>query len=96
MARVFLAPCIRAATRKKRFSMAHWLRTSRTAVLLLAGLAAFVGIAPEFAPLRSDERFLSILSKIGLEPEKVFASTVQHVMDGVAVPGKKAASPTAD
>src|SRR6202171_634347 len=32
-----------------------------------------VGIAPEFAPLRSDERFLSILSKIGLEPEKVFA-----------------------
>src|SRR3984893_4019931 len=36
----------------------------------------FVGIAPEFAPLRSDERFLSILSKIGLEPEKVFASTL--------------------
>ena len=36
----------------------------------------FVGIAPEFTPLRSDERFLSILSKIGLEPEKVFASTL--------------------
>jgi tetratricopeptide (TPR) repeat protein len=36
----------------------------------------FVGIAPEFAPLRSDERFLSILSKIGLEPEKVFASAL--------------------
>ena len=36
----------------------------------------FVGIAPEFAPLRSDDRFLSILSKIGLEPEKVFASTL--------------------
>jgi adenylate cyclase len=56
----------------------------------------FVGIAPEFAPLRSDERFLSILSKIGLEPEKVFASTAQHVRDGVAVPGKPAASSTAD
>jgi adenylate cyclase len=55
-----------------------------------------VGIAPEFAPLRSDERFLSILSKIGLEPEKVFASTLPHVRDGVAVPGKPAASPTAD
>jgi TolB-like protein/Flp pilus assembly protein TadD len=34
------------------------------------------GIAPEFAPLRSDKRFLSILKKIGLEPEKVFAVTV--------------------
>jgi serine/threonine-protein kinase len=33
------------------------------------------GIAPEFAPLRSDKRFLSILRKIGLEPEKVFAAT---------------------
>ena len=33
-----------------------------------------VGIAPEFAPLRSDKRFLSILRKIGLEPEKVFAA----------------------
>jgi adenylate cyclase len=33
-----------------------------------------VGIAPEFVPLRSDKRFLSILKKIGLEPEKVFAS----------------------
>jgi adenylate cyclase len=33
----------------------------------------FVGIAPEFAPLRSDKRFLSILKRIGLEPEKVFA-----------------------
>jgi adenylate cyclase len=31
------------------------------------------GIAPEFAPLRSDKRFLSILRKIGLEPERVFA-----------------------
>jgi serine/threonine-protein kinase len=31
----------------------------------------FVGIAPEFAPLRSDKRFLK---KIGLEPEKVFAA----------------------
>jgi serine/threonine-protein kinase len=34
----------------------------------------FVGIAPEFAPLRSDKRFLSILNKVGLEPEKVFAA----------------------
>lgn len=34
----------------------------------------FVGIAPEFAPLRSDKRFLSIVRKIGLEPEKVFAA----------------------
>jgi TolB-like protein len=32
-----------------------------------------VGIAPEFAPLRSDKRFLSILQKIGLDPEKVLA-----------------------
>jgi TolB-like protein/tetratricopeptide (TPR) repeat protein len=35
-----------------------------------------VGITPEFAPLRSDQRFLSILKKIGLEPEKVFAASV--------------------
>src|SRR6266566_4939797 len=34
-----------------------------------------VGIAPELAPLRSDKRFLSILQKIGLESEKVFAAT---------------------
>jgi adenylate cyclase len=34
-----------------------------------------VGIAPEFVPLRSDKRFQSILQKIGLEPEKVFAAT---------------------
>ena len=34
-----------------------------------------VGIAPEFAPLRSDGRFVSILKRIGLEPEKVFAAT---------------------
>jgi serine/threonine-protein kinase len=33
-----------------------------------------VGIAPEFVPLRSDRRFISILKKIGLEPEKVFAA----------------------
>jgi len=33
-----------------------------------------VGIAPEFAPLRSDKRFVSLLKKIGLDPEKVFAS----------------------
>jgi len=33
-----------------------------------------VGIAPEFVPLRSDKRFRSILQRIGLEPEKVFAA----------------------
>jgi adenylate cyclase len=53
----------------------------------------FVGIAPEFAPLRSDERFRSLLKRIGLEPEKVFAST-----DGTRSPrghavAIKAASP---
>ena len=36
----------------------------------------FVGIAPEFAPLRGDPRFTTILKRIGLDPEKVFASTV--------------------
>jgi adenylate cyclase len=34
-----------------------------------------VGISPEFIPLRSDQRFTSILKKIRLEPEKVFAAT---------------------
>src|SRR2546422_430721 len=34
-----------------------------------------VGIAPEFAPLRGNARFIAILKRIGLEPEKVFAST---------------------
>ena len=34
-----------------------------------------VGIAPEFVPLRKDKRFKSILERIGLEPEKVFAAT---------------------
>ena len=34
----------------------------------------FVGIAPEFAPMRSDPRFIAILKRIGLEPEKVFAN----------------------
>jgi len=33
----------------------------------------FIGIAPEFAPLRSDKRFVSIVERIGLDPEKVFA-----------------------
>ncbi|PYJ28542.1 MAG: hypothetical protein DME90_07430, partial [Verrucomicrobia bacterium] len=37
----------------------------------------FIGIAPEFAPLRPDKRFLSIVKKIGLEPESVFAA--RHV-----------------
>ena len=35
------------------------------------------GITPEFAPLRSDKRFVSIIERIGLEPEKVFAINVQ-------------------
>ncbi len=35
----------------------------------------FIGIAPEFVPLRSDKRFTSILKEIGLEPQKVFAVT---------------------
>src|SRR4029450_2307678 len=34
-----------------------------------------VGIAPEFVPLRSDKRFRSILERIGLKPDKVFAAT---------------------
>ena len=33
----------------------------------------FIGIAPEFAPLRPDKRFVSIVERIGLEPKKVFA-----------------------
>jgi len=33
----------------------------------------FVGIAPEFAPLRPDKRFVSIVERIGLDPKKVFA-----------------------
>ena len=36
----------------------------------------FIGIAPEFAPLRRDKRFVSIVEKIGLEPEKVFAAAL--------------------
>ena len=35
----------------------------------------FIGIAPEFAPLRPDKRFVSIVKEIGLEPQKVFAIT---------------------
>ena len=35
----------------------------------------FIGIAPEFAALRPDKRFVSIVEKIGLEPKKVFAIT---------------------
>ena len=35
----------------------------------------FIGIAPEFAPLRPDKRFTSIVKEIGLEPQKVFSVT---------------------
>jgi TolB-like protein/tetratricopeptide (TPR) repeat protein len=35
----------------------------------------FIGIAPEFEPLRSDQRFVSIVERIGLDPQKVFAVT---------------------
>ena len=35
----------------------------------------FIGIAPEFAPLRSDKRFVSIVKEIGLDSQKVFAVT---------------------
>src|SRR6188472_115703 len=37
----------------------------------------FIGIAPEFVPLRSEKRFTSIVTEIGLEPQKVFAANVQ-------------------
>src|SRR5213079_2155919 len=37
----------------------------------------FIGIAPEFETLRSDKRFVSIVERIGLEPEKVFAANAQ-------------------
>jgi tetratricopeptide (TPR) repeat protein len=33
----------------------------------------FIGIAPEFVPLRTDKRFVSIVERIGLNPQKVFA-----------------------
>lgn len=38
----------------------------------------FVGIAPEFAPLRPDKRFVSIVERIGLDPKKVFAINPPH------------------
>ena len=34
----------------------------------------FIGIAPEFAPLRPDKRFVNIVRRIGLDPDKVFAA----------------------
>ena len=37
----------------------------------------FIGIAPEFEPLRADKRFVSIVERIGLEPEKVFAANAR-------------------
>ena len=44
-----------------------------------------VGIAPEFSPLRDDRRFTVILKRIGLDPEKIFASTAQHFSQASAV-----------
>jgi hypothetical protein len=38
----------------------------------------FIGIAPEFASLRSDKRFVSIVRQTGLEPDKVFAPSLQE------------------
>jgi adenylate cyclase len=49
----------------------------------------FIGIAPEFAPLRSDKRFISIVKKIGLEPERVF--TVGN-FEGASVAALKGSS----
>jgi TolB-like protein len=46
-----------------------------------------VGISPEFVPLRSDERFRSILQRIGLEPEKVFAANKALRNDGFPAVG---------
>ena len=34
-----------------------------------------IGLAPEFKPLRTDQRFLAIMRKIGLDPQKVFAAS---------------------
>ena len=48
----------------------------------------FIGIAPEFVPLRGDKRFLSIVEKIGLEPEKVFA--VSNLEGSLECPNPKA------
>ena len=40
----------------------------------------FIGIAPEFEPLRSDKRFISIVQRIGLAPEKVFANARERLL----------------
>ena len=37
----------------------------------------FIGIAPEFVPLRTDKRFVSIVERIGLNPQNVFAINAQ-------------------
>jgi hypothetical protein len=34
-----------------------------------------IGITPEFKPVRGDKRFLSILRRIGIDPEKAFAAS---------------------
>jgi TolB-like protein len=45
-----------------------------------------LGIAPEFASLRGDQRFRAILQRIGLDPEKVFASSPQHSSQPASAP----------
>ena len=44
----------------------------------------FIGIAPEFAPLRSDKRFVSDRRKNWAETSKVFAVTCRLLNDNVA------------
>src|SRR5205085_3480136 len=39
----------------------------------------FIGIAPEFAPLRSDKRFISIVKTIGLTPQHAFAPAIDRL-----------------
>ena len=53
----------------------YWLRELQRACEEHSSSLHFIGIAPEFVPLRSDKRFVSIVERIGLVPQKVFAIT---------------------